>query len=77
MNQKLIDVFKKTFALTRIPEGISQKNFDKWDSLTHINLIVEIENEFDIDFDPEEISEMIDFEKVSSIVADKLNHIDE
>lgn len=72
MENRIIDIFKKTFQLTKVSDSISQKNFSKWDSLTHINLIVEIENEFDIDLDPEEIVKMVDFRSVVQIVEQKL-----
>jgi len=69
---RLLDVFCRTFELSTVSESISQKNSDKWDSLNHINLVVEIETEFDIMLEPEDISEMIDFESVLRIVERKL-----
>lgn len=69
---RLLDVFCRTFELSTVSESISQKNSDKWDSLNHINLVVEIETEFDIMLEPEDISEMIDFKSVLRIVERKL-----
>jgi len=69
---RLLDIFCRTFELSIVSESISQKNSDKWDSLNHINLVVEIETEFDIMLEPEDISEMIDFESVLRIVERKL-----
>lgn len=69
---RLLDVFCRTFELSTVSESISQKNSDKWDSLNHINLVVEIETEFDIMLEPEDISEMIDFESVLRIIERKL-----
>lgn len=72
MKDRILDIFRKTFELSTVSESISQKNSDKWDSLNHINLVVEIETEFDIMLEPEEISEMIDFKSVLKIVEHKL-----
>lgn len=69
---RILDVFCRTFELPTVSESISQKNSDKWDSLNHINLVVEIETEFDIMLEPEDISEMIDFNSVLRIVERKL-----
>lgn len=69
---RILDVFRRAFELPTVSESISQKNSDKWDSLNHINLVVEIETEFDIMLEPEDISEMIDFKSVLRIVERKL-----
>ena len=55
MEKKVLDIIKVTFELEEVPVDISQNNCNKWDSLNHLNLILEIESEFDISFDPEEI----------------------
>ena len=41
-----------------VNDKISQKNTGQWDSLNHLNLIVEIEEEFDVSFSPEQIGSM-------------------
>lgn len=50
----------------------SQKNLDSWDSLAHLNLIVELEMELDIDFDPEEISQINSFVTLKELLKLKL-----
>ena len=47
-----------------ISDDISQSNFEKWESLQHLMLIVEIESKFDVSFEPEEILEMISLELI-------------
>lgn len=63
------DVFK--VDLCEITEDISQGTFEKWDSLHHLNLIVVLEEEFDLFFDPEEISGMTSFNAVLEIIKRK------
>jgi acyl carrier protein len=36
-----------------------------------LNLIVELEDEFDMEFEPEEIAEMKSFEAVKNVIASK------
>ena len=42
----------------------SQQNLEKWDSLNHILLIVEIEKRFDIKFKTGEIGELNSVKKI-------------
>jgi|LakMenE01Jun11ns_1017448.scaffolds.fasta_scaffold8367940_2 acyl carrier protein len=49
-------------------DNTTQKDISKWDSLQHLNLIVEIEDQYDISIDPEDISVMITIEKIVEVV---------
>lgn len=64
MEEKLIDVFKRVFNVQTLDKSISQMNFEQWDSINHISLIVEIESEFNVSFTPEEIVDMKSFAKI-------------
>ena len=72
MEKRILSVIEKTFEINAIDQSISQKNCAKWDSMNHLNLIVELESEFDVSFEPEEISEMKDFNNIRIILADKI-----
>ena len=52
----MIKVFEVEPSL--VTDEISQDHTDKWDSLNHLNLIVEIEEEFKVSFTPEQIGSM-------------------
>jgi acyl carrier protein len=58
MEEKILNIIKDVFELEDIDNNVSQDNCIKWDSLNHLNLILEIEMEFDVSFDPEEIAEI-------------------
>ena len=64
---------QEVFNTPQITSETDQNNCDKWDSLHHLNLIVELENAFDVEFEPEEIAEMRSFGAVSRILAGKLS----
>ncbi len=56
-----------------ISDDASQKTISKWDSLEHLNLIVELEEKFNLSFEPTEIGEMVSLDKIVLII-EKLNN---
>ena len=47
---------------------------EHWDSLKHMNLIVALEEEFDIQFHDDEMSQLINFLQIKEMVLRKINH---
>lgn len=72
MAEKIIEIMKRVFNTCDITASTDQLNCDQWDSLRHLYLIVELEDEFDIEFEPEEIAEMKSFNAVKTMVASKI-----
>jgi acyl carrier protein len=66
IKMKIISVIQKVFEIEQIDENTSQQDIEKWDSLGHLNLIVALEEEFDVLFEPEEIAEMTSVQKIIS-----------
>ncbi len=54
-----------------IPDDARQGEFEKWDSVRHLNFVVELEKKFDIEFEPEEIAEMLSLDEAASAVDGK------
>lgn len=48
----------------KISDDISQINFEKWESLQHLMLIVELESEFGVSFEPEDMVKMTSLEMI-------------
>ncbi|MDE6469242.1 MAG: acyl carrier protein [Muribaculaceae bacterium] len=71
MEQKIIDIMQRVFKVDNVTTETSQANCEKWDSLHHLNLIVELEDAFDVEFEPEEIAEMKSFEAVKRALEQK------
>ena len=71
MDNKILEILKQVFELDNIDVNCSQSTCDKWDSLKHLELIVEIESEFDVELEPEEIAQMKSFDDIKRILADK------
>ena len=66
MENRVIDLLNTFFKVTTITLETAQADIAEWDSLRHLSLIVKIEEEFDLDFDPTEIGDMT---SVASICA--------
>jgi acyl carrier protein len=64
------EIMSKVFEIDvpEISNNANQKEIMKWDSLQHLNLIVEIEDKYDISIDPEDISAMVNVEKIIEVV---------
>lgn len=72
MDEKILKIMERVFNTEGLNSECSQLNCERWDSLHHLNLIVELEDEFDLEFEPEEIAEMKSFTKVKETIASKL-----
>jgi acyl carrier protein len=55
-----------------IDESTRRDNTDAWDSLSQINLLVALEQEFNVSFDPEEVEAMLSFADILEILEKKL-----
>ncbi|OXB00996.1 acyl carrier protein [Flavobacterium plurextorum] len=70
MKEKIIEIMSEVFELpiNDFPVDIKQENVDNWDSLRHLNLIVELEDAFDKSFEPEDIGEMVSLDKIIEFI---------
>ena len=71
MEEKILAIMKEVFGIEDLDKTCSQKTCEKWDSMAQLNLVLELEDEFGISLEPEEIGEMTSFETVLQIVAKK------
>jgi acyl carrier protein len=74
MRDKIKNVMALVFEIepSQIPESASTSTIDNWDSLNHMNLVVALEEEFNILFSDEEIVEIISLEAVEKSLLSKL-----
>lgn len=70
--EKLLNIMREVLEDETIDTSCSQDSCDSWDSLRHLNLMLELEEEFNIEFEPEEIAEMKSFKKVKEIIERKI-----
>ena len=71
MEKRILSVMRTVFKDSTIDSGCSQKNCAAWDSMNHLNLVVELEMEFGVSLEPEEIARMVDYNAVYEILKAK------
>jgi acyl carrier protein len=64
------DVMRKT--LDEVPASGTRDTIAGWDSMAHVNLVLAIEQHFDVQFQPEEMLEMLSVELTAMLVEEKL-----
>ena len=71
MEERVLSVLRTVFKDNAIDATCSQKNCAAWDSMNHLNLVVELEIEFGVSLEPEEIARMVDHAAVGVILKEK------
>lgn len=71
MEEKVLEILKNVFELETVDATCSQSTCEKWDSMGQLNLVVELESEFDVTLEPEEIGEMKCFNDIIRILKSK------
>ena len=71
MEEKVLEILKNLFELDTVDETCSQMTCEKWDSMGQLNLVVELESEFGVTLEPEEIGEMKSFNDIIRILKSK------
>jgi len=71
MEEKILEVLKNTFGLEEIDMTISQQTCEAWDSMGQLNLVVDLEETFDICLEPDEIGQMKNFDDIVRILKTK------
>jgi acyl carrier protein len=78
MSQSLQDCVQHIFAdvLSLSAEHVmpetSPERVETWDSVNHLNLVLALEQEFGLQFTPEEIEQLLSFEHVVVLLEQKL-----
>ena len=72
MEDKVKEILMNLFDLEFVDETCSQETCEKWDSMGQLNLVVELETEFDITLEPEEIGEMRSYGDIIRILKAKI-----
>ena len=70
MEEQIIKIMEDVLDEQGINLESTQDSLENWNSLRQLNLVSELEDAFDVEFDPEEIAEMksvkaiVDFVKI-------------
>jgi acyl carrier protein len=63
------DVFQ--IPLDEVKPESSPDTIANWDSLQHLNLVLALEQEFNVQFTPEEIEQLLSVELVAALLEEK------
>ena len=74
VREKVMQVLKNVLNLD---DGVGtdqliKKETEAWDSLKHISIVAELEIAFDIQFEPEDIVNLISGDEITRIIYEKL-----
>ena len=63
-------ILANTFNISNeeVLKNLGMEDVNNWDSLSHMNLIVCIEDEFKIELTGDDISEMITFDQIRDVI---------
>jgi len=72
LKQKIISIMADIFELdaSDIPDNASPGVVENWDSIRHMNLIVALEEEFDVRFNDNDIVDLITIPLIESIIKE-------
>ncbi len=59
-------------SMDQINNNTSPENVEVWDSLRHMNLIVALEEEFELEFNDDDIVEMLNYGLIKNIIDQRL-----
>ncbi|MFW9844981.1 MAG: acyl carrier protein [Candidatus Thorarchaeota archaeon] len=72
---KLIDILTRVFRIepNEIKDDLKRKDFEPWDSMAHLMLVSEVENEFEIFFEDEEVVDIWTVADLKKILKQKVS----
>ena len=71
--QKLKDVLATTFNIdvNSIAEDASPDTIDSWDSLRHMNLVLALEEEFDVELTDDQVVEILSYKLIKIVLQEQ------
>ena len=73
--ERLQNVFNIVFDVdpSSVSKASSPETIENWDSLRQMNLIVALEDEFEIQFDDDDLEILVNFELIEKLVNQKIS----
>lgn len=70
--QRLKEVLSKIFnvSLDTITEEASPDTIENWDSLRHMNLVLALEEEFDVEFTDDQVIEILSYKLIKIVLQE-------
>lgn len=71
MKEQVKCILANALNLSRVEDNISTENCVAWDSLKHLNIVMELEMAFDVEFEPEEIAQIKSLDTIIELINTK------
>lgn len=70
---KILEIMSSVFEveLSTLNDDSSIDNIDNWDSIRHLNLILALEEEFNITIPDEEVGDLVNYKLIELIVNEQ------
>lgn len=70
-NQKLVEAFVNALEIEKdqVVDSLQYQGIEQWDSISHMMLISELEDTFDIEIDTDDVIDMSSVAKAKEIIA--------
>ena len=72
MEEKVLEILRRVLEDGNLDKACSMENCEMWDSLRQLNVCFELEGEFGVMFEPEEMAEMKSFDDIVTVLNRKL-----
>lgn len=74
INEDLNKIFQTIFKIKKLSEikKIDAKSYPKWDSVSHVNLILALESKFKININDKDSIDLISYSKIEKYLKNKL-----
>ena len=74
LDERIQGIFSDVFGIPReaISPDSSPETIDTWDSLQHLNLVLALEQEFQVQFTAEEIETLVSPAEIARLVSEKM-----
>ena len=78
MEDRLKKILAAVFGIdsVKIGEDTSAMTVEEWDSLKHISLILALEEEFNLEFNNNEVVEMMSFSSIKEVIVKKMKELE-
>lgn len=64
MEEQVLQILKDILDNENIDQNVSQENCVEWDSMAHLNIIMVVEEMFDVDIEPDDIIAITSFDQL-------------
>ncbi|MGO9085604.1 MAG: acyl carrier protein [Candidatus Sulfotelmatobacter sp.] len=74
MDQRIAEVFSAVFQVSpeQVTDSLSPQDVTGWDSLGHVRLVAQLQEQFGVEFEVDEIMRMENVAEIKKIVSARL-----